>query len=561
MSKEQYDIKYSINGDRVIGFTSVKQMKAKGWMDAPKVSTYLMGSEDPVGTHLGLIDTFAGASQERMPFLRDLLANKAVLEIENDRLTYDMPVVREDELCYTAEDTSNLYDEPGVGGNIFEIVLNQEYSKGDLLSPDVFKKGLQVMISNDIDVIQEGENFRHFVTLGDMERDTVYPKDYLKAGVQWFKTGHVVGEFETDFSAINGSFAPAGTITNEWMLGDPMGVETFYTRKAAGKKAAGLSALTDEAMNKVMKNVESFGEKEVFFTAPMLNGKLDSVNLNVGTTLEYLALLELHKLEAHQLLFAEAAVFRTGNGTKHVTEGAWHQLMRGKTIEYSRPGGITINHLKAASNYIFGGSGVRVEDRKIMFKAGYNALENVRNLFNEIGIRTANAIPGIIPGQDKQVTGVLFEGPLDNLKLNRVNIGEAYVPGVGVVSVEHDPSLDFRPFADRRSTGFNGEGYADTSWSLIIWDVTAPEYSNIEDRIRGGKVVTGGNKKANIYYVTPKGGSLTYGYEQGRMANGSQNFDIQTSLKTMGRQFWGIKQSGVLIPDLSRFLVIQLDKK
>ena len=82
MSQNRFDLHESINGDYVVGFTNVKELKTLGWMDSAKVSTYLMDEKDSHRKHLGLINLFATSHKQSMPFLKDLFSNAAVLEVE-----------------------------------------------------------------------------------------------------------------------------------------------------------------------------------------------------------------------------------------------------------------------------------------------------------------------------------------------------------------------------------------------------------------------------------------------------------------------------------------------
>jgi hypothetical protein len=564
MSLENFDIRHSINGDQVIGFGSVADIKTAGFIDKAKASAYFMDDSDYAKKRLGLIHLFAGASEETMPFMKDIFSKAAVLEVEEGQtLTYDLPVKNADALCYTLEDTSTKYGEaPGIDESIFELVLNREYTKNDILTYD-FLRGAQVMVSPSHDVEAVGEGYRHYVVLSGVDKGASFPQEYLKAGVQWFKVTNLMGEYDEDYSTVQLGQNPSAYITNEFVLGDVSGVSAFYTRKANAMKSPGLSALTDSMHANVMKQLDTMkgGENSMFFMADRVGGNIRKSSIKIGSTLEYLVMLEMQKMEVAKVLFAKAGTFRSGNGSKMINEGIWHQIQRGKTIEFAHT--ITLSHLQEASNYVFRGRGNQdPTKRRIKFKAGWNAYNNVMEIFRESAIQQANQIPSVLLGTDKQIQGTLFSGSLDNLSMGVVKITSAVLPGIGFVEVEHDPSLDYRPFADRRTTGFNGEGLADTSWSLTIWDAMDSEYTNINDfNVKGAKLADGANGKNNMFYVKPTDGGLVYGFEQGRMANGDQNYNVQSSMKKMGREFWAVNQSAGLILDISRYVTIQRKQK
>jgi hypothetical protein len=498
--------------------------------------------------------------------MKDLFKNAAVLEVEEgETITYDLPVNRDKARCYTAEDTSSYTDYPGIDGNVFKIVLSHEFTKGDILTYDP-QFGENIMVSEDHEVRRVADNFLHYVTLNTQDKTKWYPKDKLKAGIQYVKIGNALAEFSTGFSGVNMIKNPTGSITNEFILGSPRGVETFYTAKAARMKAPGLTQFSADMLDKVNGELEILGGKDnkgMFFM-----GKLDKSGKNirketlqVGYTLEYLALMELTRMEAHSLLFARAATVQTSNGVKRINEGVWHQLRRGKLIKYSRPGGITLNHIHEASSYIFSNSDMSPEKRLLKFKGGWFAYQNLLQLFREQAVIQLGALPQGMIGTDKTTKDTVFTGSLDNLRMQAVMIKGVVFPGIGMVEVEHDPSLDYQPLADRHSAGMFGEGKAWTSHSLVIWDASDERYSNVSKRVKGAELVEGGNSNANIYYVKPKDGHLTYGYTQGRMPDSGQYENVASTMKVMGREFWATSQSGALVLDTTRFVTIELDRE
>jgi hypothetical protein len=560
--QNRFDIRETINGDAVIGFTSAKELKTQGWVDSAKVAAYLMDDEGQSHRkHLGMINLFKTTHNVDIPFMRDLFADSAVMECaEGEVITYDLPVTRTEVMCYTAQDTSNKYDYPGIDGGVFEIILSQEFTKGDILTYDP-QYGEQLMVSSDHEVERVGENFLHYVVYMTNDNRKWYPKDQLIAGIQYMKIGHALAEYDTAFSGINMIKNPAGSITNEFVLGSPRGVETFMTAKAAKMKSPGLNQFTADMMDSVQQKLEHLGGKsrEMFFIANKAGAKnIDTSSMMIGTTLEYLALMELAMMECYSLLFAKAATIQTSNGVKRVNEGVWHQIRRGKLIKYAKPGGITVDHIHEAASYVYKNSTIPVRERVIRFKAGWDAYQNIMQIFREEAVNQLNGIPAGMTGTDAQIDKV-FTGNLDELEMQAVVIKSVMIPGIGKVVVEHDPSLDYQPMSDRFSSGMYGEGKAHTSHSLVMWDASNPEYSNVTSKVKNADLVEGGTMKSNIYYIKPEGAHVVYGYEQGRMADGGQTTNVMTSgLKYMGKTFWATSQSGALVLDTTRYVVIEL---
>ena len=320
------------------------------------------------------------------------------------------------------------------------------------------------------------------------------------------------------------------------------------------------ASLSMDYLNEKLEMMGGKSAKGMFYIGKKsANGKVDPKSMMVGNTLEYLAMMELSKIEAYQLLFQKAGVIQDVNGHKILNEGVWHQIRRGKVIKYPKPGGITKQHIMEAVSYIFKGRGdMHPLQRKVKFKVGKFAYQNILEIFRE---EISNQLTNLAPylGTDSRIKSPL-SGDLDALVMNPVAFKQVHLPGIGSVEIEWDPSLDYMPGADRFSAGNFGEGYAHTSYSMVIWDLSDAEYSNANEKVKGAKVVEGGNKRANMYYVKPEGSHITYGYELGRMANGSKFSDVQSSLKTASKTFWCKSQSAGLVLDTTRYLVIELQR-
>lgn len=556
----------SINGDSVIGFTSMKEMKNLKYLDAPKMAAYMMDGENSHRKHLGLINLFATTHQRTVPFMRNLFEKAAVLETTPDQIiTYDLPVDREDMACYTTGDTSAEQDKPGIDETVFAIELSEEFTKGDILTYDPMY-GEQLIISEDHEVEPIGDAFRHYAYMVTQDKTKFFPLDKLKPGIEYIKLTNVIGEYGTNYSSINLIKPASGTITNEFLLGDPRGVETFYTGKASRMKHPGFSDFTDKARKDAVKRLEQMGgsNSDMFFTAKAsLNaeGKVgfDPNTVTIGATLEYLALAELTLMESGSLLFSKAGSFRTNHGTKMINEGAWHQIRRGKIISYPKAGGITFNHIRKAVQYVYKNSNIPVLKRRVKFRVGSMAHANMMQLFREESLQQVKALPEALLGTDAQIPKV-FSGSLDNLHMEAIMITSVVVPGIGTIEVELDESLDYQPLSDRFSAGFYGSGYAHTAYSMVIEDATNPEYTNVNDVVDGAELVEGGSSNANIYYVKPEGDHLVYGYEQGRTANEGNSRYVQSSLKQMARTFWAHSTSASLVLDTTRYVVIELQR-
>jgi hypothetical protein len=552
----------SINGDSVVHFTSAKEMKLNGWADASRVAAYLMDDEGMSHKkNLGLVNLFATTHKRPLTTMRNLFTKSAVLEVTPfESVTYDLPVSREEHSCYTTHDTSGESDKPGIDGSFFTIYLSEEFTANDTLTYDPHD-GEQLIVSDEHPVQPEGDSFKHTVRYLTNDKTKFFPSDQLKAGIKYMKITHVLGEYDTKYSGINLVKNPAGTITNEFILGDPRGVEVSYTGKAASMKSPGLTSFANDTIQKALKNLEMMGGKDSFFMANVMNKSFDESTMKVGKTIEYLALAELAQMEAYALVYSKAGRVPSGNGTKAVNEGLHHQRRRGKRIKYARPGGITHDKIHEAASYIYKNSPIEPMLRRIKFHCGTMAYANMQQLFRDEINQQLNGLPAGMLGNDNQFKGPLLTGPLNALEMQPVVFSAVTIPGIGKIELVLDESLDYLPLTDRFAAGFYGEGgMAWTSYSMVIEDATDPYYSNVDDKVKGASLVEGGSKMSNIYYIKPEGQNVIYGYEQGRMADDGKYTNIVSSLKYSGRNFWATSHSAALMLDITRYVCIELER-
>lgn len=552
----------TVNGDRVIKFTDSKKIKMSSYVDLPSLFTWYQ--EDPNDRHMGLLDLFSNTVQVRVPLYTEIFKNKQILEVNgmNGRFTYDLPVTKKSG-TYSMEDTSDYSDVPGIEESVFPLVLNTKFTKGDVLTYDR-QYGYQVFVAEDYEVENVGENFKHWVKLAEMDNSKWFPADQLKPGIQYFKIGHVMGENSVHYSGIENP-DNVGTMTNEFILGNHRGVETSWTMYA-DKKSFGALELKAADFYQTYLNKQQSIAGDMFVVGDIAPGgtpqapNIKRSGATVGSTLEFLALAEYVKLEAYQLLFQKAFVDTSANGTKRANEGLWHQWRRGRLIKYSKPNGITENHIREAASYIFQSRpDLQYFERRLKFKCGWMAYQNMLALFEKWVVAQTTGLSMWL-GADRSLPSSPISGSsLTDLKLSPVVFTEVPIPGIGMVQIEHDASLDFQEGADRFQKGFNDYGYADTTYSMVIYDATLAEYSNARQNLPAGTTLVEGGRKGSVYYVKPEGDNMYWGYENGRYA-GAKASDIISSLKTMSRAFWCHGVSAIVNTDPSRTIIIEIKR-
>lgn len=562
MSVTQQNIPMIYNGDQVIMFTGAKSVKSiQGYQDLP--SLYSWYQEDPDKHHLGMMSLWGQQAQTTYPIYRELLQSKSVIEVNgfDGGFTYDIPV-EEYKGVYTSRDMSwQAY--PGLDGGSFKIVLSREFTTGDILTNDA-EFGQQIVVSGEEPVNQLGDGFEHTVKLVDNDKETWFLQSNLAKGITFYKVNHVIlGEYGTNYSHVDMPDT-VGKMRCEYRLGSLRGVEAYVTGMADSKSFGGAAMASKQFLQKLGQEAEELGEIAIMANVKMSGGKKmpDMKTARIGTTMEFLVHRELERLTAQALLFQKAGTIRDSNGVARLNEGLWHQLRRGKIIKYGRPGGITREHLKEAGEYIFRANPDKAyADRKIRFKAGKYAFENILEIFkDEVAAQNAGLNVANLLGADRVLPKSPVSGTdLMNLTYNPVRFTSVFIPQLGQVEIIEDTSLNAQPLSDRFSVGMHPSGVAHTAYSLVIWDVADQQYSNNEDLPKGAKLMDGGNKGANIFLVKPEGEMSYWGSSNGRY-NINKAGDIVSSHKQIGQEFWAWNSIGIFVKDLTKFIMIELDE-
>jgi hypothetical protein len=350
----------------------------------------------------------------------------------------------------------------------------------------------------------------------------------------------------------------------EYKLGSIRGVEAYVTGMADAKSFGGAAATSKDYLQKLAGEAEDLGEIAIMANLKLSGGKKvpDMKTARIGTTMEFLVHRELERLTANALLFQKAGTIRDSNGVAKLNEGLWHQLRRGKIIKYGRPGGITRDHIKEAVEYIFRANPHKpIEDRRVKFKAGKQAFQNILEIFkDEVSAQNSALNTAQLLGADRVLPKSPVSGTdLMNLTYNPVRFTNVYLPDIGYVEIMQDTSLDVQPLADRFAIGMHPEKAAHTTYSLVIWDVADQQYSNNEDLPKGSKLIDGGNKGSNIYLVKPEGEMAYWGSSNGRY-NINKAGDIVSSHKQIGQEFWAWNSIGIFVKDLTKFIMIELEE-
>ena len=562
MSLQQQGIPTVRTGNQMVAFMKGQDVSKyfNGYLDNASLRSWY--EEDPVNNHKGLVSFWNQQDRVERPMglFDELLESKSVIEVNGQEgtFTYDVPI-KQKRGIYTEMDMSTQ-DVPGIDGSIFYIVLNKEFSPNTVLDNDNFE-AQQIIVSPDEPVMPTGTGYKHPVTLLTQNKSAYFDPSQLGRGIEYFVISHGTPEYGTEFAKVEMPDTP-GSMKFEFRLGSVMGVESYVTAKAdsVSMEDGVTSAKTSQYKNAIQKEMDSKGYGEYVTRMDIgADGKPMPSTVNVGSTLEYLTEKYLHKLIGTKLMFQNAGEVRTQNGVLRFNEGLWKQARRGRIIEYGRPGGITKQHIREATEYVFRTKpDMQFENRRVKFKCGMQAYYNVLELFeDEVRAQVANIAPFL--GSDRTINNPV-SGDNKNLELGAVRFTKVYIPQIGMVEIEHDPSLDYGLKGDRFQQGMHPHGMSHTTHTMVIWDVTDNSYSNNSSEIpNGANLVEGGNFNSNMFLVKPANQPLIHSGKSVGRYDSTTSRDVRAAHKYMGEEYFAwCAGLDVWMPDPTKIVMIEL---
>jgi hypothetical protein len=559
MSVTQNPLRSLYNGDQVVNFKSKKEVQSiSGYQDMASMSSWY--KQDPDKYNLGLITLWGQQAMTSYPMYQELLAKKAMMEVNGDNGTFTYEIaIKDSGKCMTVRDTS-AQPFAGIDNSNFKIVLNKRFAPGVVLTTDLMF-GEQIIVTDEEEVRQTAEGFEHTVKMTSNDKGASYYANLLVKGIQYIKVSHsLFGEYGTNYENVDLISTPT-TMTCMFQLGNMSGAEAYVTGKADRQSFSGAATATKNYLDDLMGEMDARGEYALLTDVSNIGagGKIKSIKgMRIGSTMQMLVHREHHKSVASQLLFQKAGTVRGTNGVTKLNEGIWHQIRRGKLIQYGRPMGITRAHLKEAIEYVFRNNPNLADvDRRIQFNGGKYAVENVFEIF-KAEINSQAELEGKWYGADRVLPKSPVSGSsLTELKKEAVRFTTVFIQGLGNLTIKHEPSLDNYPGADRFQKGMHQGGLAHTSYSLVIWDVADQAYSNNKQLPKGAKLVDGGDAGSNLYIVKPEGAMTYWGSENGRYDNMTAT-DIVSSSKYQVQSFWIYSMVAGWVKDLTRYVIIEL---
>ena len=537
------------NDGQVIAVATTKELKDISHMD----SSLLRKVNGNSGTkHLGTVNLIENLTTAKVPFMKEIMKNSDYMYVDGRKGKFSYDILMGAEYPVVVENIEEG-EYLGKDGTSFKIKLSIPFRPGDIISYDM--DGLQLYVKEDEEVVKRGDGYEHTVTLISRNPDAYFASSHLQAGTRFYKIRSVLTEYSTsEWSGITGGGTPS-KVTLEHHLGAAQGVQVSYTDYAATMSIGGQeSSYITEALLRQSSVFGSSSDKaeDKFLIAGTMgkNGSFNASNVKtVDRLMNVLAMGEITKMLASNILFGQAATITGRNGSAVINDGIYQQLRRGNRLTYRNETELKAM-LRQASDIIYQGTSIRKELRQMKFKAGSRAFDLVRKLFKD----EFKATNTVLVDQNMIPVPILSGKDRYNLEYQSYAIGKAYLEGIGNVEIEHDPSLDY-DFGDIVARGYSG-GMNKRAWSLIMWDIADPRVTNLLDKsvAPAGVEIDQMAQRKNLYIVKPDNTpDISWGTETGRMSGQGVN----SVGGYQGETFWCKGQMDGFILDKGRTILIE----
>ena len=491
---------------------------------------------------------------------RKVVTDDAVLNVNGQDGGFKYKIAIETDNCLrTVDDTSDQALDGYVGGagSTFRIVLNKKLAPNQTLTMD--KAFSDFLVVEDVEVRNLGYGYEHMVHLSGSREDLnkVYSASNLVNDVQYFVGSN---SYITEFSEkLSPSHLPSGTNYMEasFKLGSGQGAEHYFTGKADSYYLN--NGYTTADTNNYLNELASMGIN--YNETPLAAIQVKQGAQKITTVVDMLELMTMATYTENfnsALMFMQPQKITTSKGVIEFNEGLWQQMRRGKIHKYSRKGQFNDSDLVSVRNYVYKYNNSPTEDTFLHLTAGSELGFNIERIIAKHGLQQLTTIASIgLLGSDRPLPSNPVTGTLTSLSVAPIKFSKAHVPGVGLVSVTIDYSLDNINGADKRMRGVNVAGKDHTTYSGYIYNVTDQKFSSNATFPEGTKQV--GQElavKHNVYLVRPERGSVVWGRETGRYS--SREFtNVKASNKLMGEGFFIYGFGAMWMPDPSKFLTIE----
>lgn len=525
-------------------------------------ANYLLNlfGDDIRSTHMGVLSAWNQWSLISTPLLSmtELQKNTIYTNGDDGELTFNMPYQLEGPTV--KEDLTSDIPYPGRDGQEFEILIGDGglepcFQAGTRITAD-FRDGQNLYIVSVGTGLSQG--FKYRVKLVTNDKAEWFNKKYLNPGTQYFRISGTAGEFTEDFAGIDNSF---GMMKLKHQLGGRRGVEYSITGNAQRLK---LQFKGSNAEKFDWVNSQSFmspNDPSFYMVIGEGNGKMGTdgmqgIKPGTETWLTYADAMIMKQLmldEERDLMWARGGVIQGArNKSQVIGEGLYNQMKKGNWVKlprYSREGlmntfGQVFRNRPDIPDY----------KRKFKLQGGRGAVMELQRIFNEEMNRTANQAGAVM---DAQRLGIISGDPM-SLKVG-YRLGEVYIPGMGWLTIEHNPAFDSQ-FSRTEDEPFIG-GFPKHSYTSAIFDVTDSNYTNAAEVTSQVEWAKGVDTGANIYLVRNAampgtkvtyiaGRTSPYAPSAGRGNVASTRFDGSTTIME--------NQSNIFLKDPTRSILLEI---
>ena len=515
---------------------------------------FALYDEAPFTTHLGLITAFNQMKLVSTPLINQTELKKNVILVNGmqGRFTFTMPF--ELQGVRVIEDINDsTIAKLGIDGQPFEVLLSEDiFATNDIIAYD-YRDGKQLYIRKYVGQAGEGHIYEVQLVSQDPKND-YFPKDALQPGVEYFKVGNILNEFDQEGSSV---LAQTGELKFENRLSGHRMVEhkiTAYADRLEIPTATG-------AFNENLRNFLNPNNKDFISTfGAYKDGKPVPGTGSYATMAELLIMAELRRMEEKQLMWGKAGtVVGSRNQSKTIKNGLYEQLKLGNRYKIQR---YNKGILEQAFIGLFANRpDIKIEERYVKIQAGAGAYYEILKIFND----EMKAIPLVMQAYDLNVVRKeSFANGVQNLSTG-YQVVKVFIPGIGTIEVEHNPAFDVNTSrkADEPLIG----QFPRWSYTSAILDVTDKGATNATARTAGVEFMEGANQSANIFMVKPKQMqkdviSIIPGRSMGLGLFGSSSVGgkILAATKEPAATITIENSSEIWVKDPTRTILIELDK-
>ena len=515
---------------------------------------FALYDEAPFTTHLGLITAFNQMKLVSTPLINQTELKKNIILVNGmqGRFTFTMPF--ELQGVRVIEDINDAtVAKLGIDGQPFEVLFSEDiFATNDIVTYD-FRDGKQMYIKKYVGQAGEGHIYEAQLVTQDPKND-YFPKDALQPGVEYFKVGNILNEFDQEGSSV---LAQTGELKFENRLSGHRMVEhkiTAYADRLEIPTATG-------AFSESLRNFLNPNNKDFISTfGAYKDGKPIPGTGSYATMAELLIMAELRRMEEKQLMWGKAGtVVGSRNQSKTIKNGLYEQLKLGNRYKIQR---YNKGILEQAFIGLFANRpDIKIEERYVKIQAGAGAYYEILKIFNE----EMKAIPLVMQAYDLNVVRKeSFANGVQNLSTG-YQVVKVFIPGIGTIEVEHNPAFDVNTSrkADEPLIG----QFPRWSYTSAILDVTDKGSTNATARTSGVEFMEGANQSANIFMVKPKQMqkdiiSIIPGRSMGLGLFGSSTVGgkVLAATKEPAATITIENSSEIWVKDPTRTILIELDK-